>query len=88
MVAIQHCYFNKVVIVSKAVCHIIEFYGHIHSVSIYLLLFFFDIDTLLAVQLSRHSNSALLKALDMFGNCQRPLFSLGVSQHMHKITNL
>ena len=23
-----------------------------------------------------------------FGNCQRPVFSLGVSQHMHKITNL
>ena len=22
------------------------------------------------------------------GNCQRPVFSLGVSQHMHKITNL
>ena len=23
-----------------------------------------------------------------FGNCQRPVFSLGVSQHKHKITNL
>ena len=23
-----------------------------------------------------------------FGNCHRPVFSLGVSQHMHKITNL
>ena len=23
-----------------------------------------------------------------FGNCQRPVFSLGVSQHLHKITNL
>ena len=29
-----------------------------------------------------------LKALDTFGNCQRPAFSLGVSQHMHKITHL
>ena len=29
-----------------------------------------------------------LKAVDTIGNCQRPLFSLGVSQHMHKITNL
>ena len=29
-----------------------------------------------------------LKALDTFGNCQRPLFSLGVSQHMYKITDL
>ena len=26
-----------------------------------------------------------LKALDTFGNCQRPVFSLGVS-HMYKIT--
>ena len=25
-----------------------------------------------------------LKALDTFGNCQRTVFSLGVSQHMHK----
>ena len=30
----------------------------------------------------------LLKAVDTIGNCQRPVFSLGVSQHMHKITNL
>ena len=30
----------------------------------------------------------LLKKLDTIGNCQRPLFSLGVSKHMHKITNL
>ena len=29
-----------------------------------------------------------LKTLDDIGNCQRPVFSLGVSQHMHKITNL
>ena len=29
-----------------------------------------------------------LKALDTIGNCQRPVFSLGASQHMHKITNL
>ena len=29
-----------------------------------------------------------LKALDTFGNCQRPVFLLGVSQHMHIITNL
>ena len=29
-----------------------------------------------------------LKTLDSIGNCQRPVFSLGVSQHMHKITNL
>ena len=29
-----------------------------------------------------------LRALDTIGNCQRPVFSLGVSQVMHKITNL
>ena len=27
-------------------------------------------------------------SLDTIGNCLRPLFSLGVSQHMHNITNL
>ena len=26
--------------------------------------------------------------MDTFGNCQRPMFSLGVSQRMHRITNL
>ena len=26
--------------------------------------------------------------MDTIGNCQRPVFSLGVSQHMDKITNL
>ena len=26
-----------------------------------------------------------LKALDTFGNCQRPVFLLGIPQHMHKI---
>ena len=29
-----------------------------------------------------------LKTLDPIGNCQRPVFLPGVSQHMHKITNL
>ena len=29
-----------------------------------------------------------LKTVDTIGNCQRPVFSLGVSQHMHKITYL
>ena len=29
-----------------------------------------------------------LKAVDTIGNCQRPVFSLGVSKHMHKIPNL
>ena len=34
------------------------------------------------------TRSSILKTLDTNGNCQRPVFSLGVSQHMHKITNL
>ena len=29
-----------------------------------------------------------LKALKSFGNCQRPVFSLGVYQYKHKITSL
>ena len=29
-----------------------------------------------------------LKALDAIGNCQRLAFTVGVSQHMHKITNM
>ena len=29
-----------------------------------------------------------LKTLNTFGNCQRPVFSLGVSQHLQKITNV
>ena len=32
--------------------------------------------------------SVPLKALYTFGNCQRPVFSLGVSHHKHKITSL
>ena len=30
----------------------------------------------------------MLKALDTFGNCQRPVFSPGVSHRMNEITNL
>ena len=29
-----------------------------------------------------------LKTVVTIGYCQRPVFSLGVSHHMHKITNL
>ena len=29
-----------------------------------------------------------LKAVDTIGNCQSLAFTVGVSQHMHKITNL
>ena len=29
-----------------------------------------------------------LKTVDTIGSCQTPVFSLAVSQHMHKITNL
>ena len=30
----------------------------------------------------------ILKAVDTIGNCQRLAFTVGVSQHMHQITNL
>ena len=30
----------------------------------------------------------ILKAVDTIGNCQRLAFIVGVSQHMHEITNL
>ena len=32
--------------------------------------------------------STPLKALDTFGKCQRPVFSLDLSHHKHKITSL
>ena len=35
-----------------------------------------------------HALLSGLKTLDTFGNCQRPVILLGVSQRMHKITNL
>ena len=38
-------------------------------------------------QALEHVNSDFV-IKDTIGNCQRPVFSLGVSQHMHKITNL
>ena len=37
---------------------------------------------------SINSAGLKLKTLDTIGNCQRPVFSLGVSQHLHKTTNL
>ena len=36
----------------------------------------------------RQEGKTVLKTLVNIGNCQRPLFSLGVSQHKHKITNM
>ena len=35
-----------------------------------------------------YHDKAPLKTLDTIGKCQRLAFSLAVSQHMHKITNL
>ena len=43
-----------------------------------------DIKILRLVQVK---TSIKLKIVNTFGNCQRPVFPLGVS-HMHKITNL
>lgn len=33
-------------------------------------------------------HAIILKAGYTFGNCQKPVFSLGVSQHMHTVTNM
>ena len=38
------------------------------------------------IKVTLFADKTLLKAT--IGNCQRPVFSLAVSQHMHKITNL
>ena len=35
-----------------------------------------------------HRERTQLKTVDTVGNCQRLVFTVGVSQHMHKITNL
>ena len=40
------------------------------------------------LKLFQTSPESELKTLDTIGNCQRPVFSLSESQHMHKITNL
>ena len=46
--------------------------------------------TVVATEISCNLNfkSTLLKTVDTIGNSQRLVFSLGVSQHMHKLTNL
>ena len=43
---------------------------------------------LVVVTLGVITGSQQLKAVDTIGNCQRLAFTVGVSQHMHKITNL
>ena len=42
------------------------------------------------LNMSEHGGiqTLFLVAMDTFGNCQRPVSSLCVSQQMHKITNL
>ena len=48
------------------------------SIDLHLVIWFLD----------KGGRKLPVKTLDTIGNCQRPVFSLGVSQHMHKITNL
>ena len=43
---------------------------------------------LCCIQFSVQESGQSLKTMDTIGNCQRLVFTLGVSQHMHKITNL
>ena len=40
------------------------------------------------IQTSQPKADFCLKTVDTFGNCQRLVFIVGVSQHMQKITNL
>ena len=39
-------------------------------------------------KLFAHNQNCILKAVGTIGNCQRLAFTVGTSQHMHKITNL
>ena len=51
-----------------------------------------ELDTLTLAIRREHFSCAshllCLKAVDTIGNCQRQAFTVGVPQHMHKITNL
>ena len=40
------------------------------------------------VSMNYSVSSFAFKALNTFGSCQRQVFSLGISQYMHKVTNL
>ena len=49
----------------------------------------YQVSFLVTIILSNYQRCPVpLKAVDTIGNCQRLAFTLGVSQHMHKITNL
>ena len=48
----------------------------------------FNILVFVFLQFSVLFHNTDLKTPDTFGDCQRPVFSLGVSQHMLNITNL
>ena len=49
----------------------------------------FENDNLLKIYYqSQPVRTFLLKAMDTIGNCQRLAFTVGVSQHIDKITNL
>ena len=47
-----------------------------------------NLQSALAFQRPQKQPTLPLKGLHPFGNCQRPVFLLGVSQHLHTITNL
>ena len=68
----------------------IETWGHcIYTrINFFPLKSFFYIMFYLKQFYLKNSLKCLLKTVDTIGNCQRQVFSLGVSQHMHKITNL
>ena len=65
--------------------------GHLIFIIIIVLMFLFVVYT--KVKQGRPCSikiptALLLKAVDTIGNYQRLAFTVGVSQHMHKITNL
>ena len=66
---------------------------HVWVLQLWLLAHFHHLTLVMAASasslfISKHRKECFLKALDTFSNCQRPVFSLGVSQKKNKITSL
>ena len=59
------------------------FFLQIDSKSDFLIYFSSALNTVESI-----TPTGVLKAVDTIGDCQRLAFTVGVSQHMHKITNL
>ena len=88
----QGCFFSFIVIsqlrrpIKLKFCYFMHMYTDV-------LLFCFHNDALidqcaLILKFVMTSTNKRLKTVDTIGDCQRPVFSLCVSQHMHTKTNL